>query len=423
MDEDGDNNQFLAEKMKRQSLLDKSKWSLNKLTNSFKKVKPTKSDDIVVNKTEDEQTKKQETSKRIVKTLKATIDNKSIIYLLWISIVSSAYIFNLLSISLRFAFEYDLFEMDVQQQQNSTTKNLKNETNSETIVNDPYSTIRMWWSLIEYVCDLLYLVDIFLVQTRIKFLREGLWVNDLNETIKNYLKSWKFSIDILSVMPYDVLFRFYLSGELFIGIYSLIRVNRLLKIHSLWEFFDRWDRHLTKYAFVVRLIRLLVYLQIVIHFYACGYYKLSKWESQTKKIRNDWIYDEDKGDINRYIHSFLFGLKLASTIGNNPDPETKEELLFTAILSLVALFILSVIVGQIRNIIGSLSIKQDAFLIILDATIKYTRNLNLPIEISNQVKQWFEYYSKQQNESKFFVLLFSFNFDYFKLFNINFSWI
>lgn len=67
---------------------------------------------------------------------------------------------------------------------------------------------------------------------------------------------------------------------------------------------------------------------------------------------------------------------------------------------IVALFLFALIVGQMRNIIGSLSTKQDAFLIVLDTTIKHCKNLNLPNNIMKKVVLWFDFYSKQQDDSR-----------------------
>lgn len=96
----------------------------------------------------------------------------------------------------------------------------------------------------------------------------------------------------------------------------------------------------------------------------------------------------------------MFGLKTASTIGNNPQPYTKEEYLFTAIAYVVALFLFALIVGQIRNIIGSLSTKQNVYLIVVDTTNRYLKNLDLPKSILDKTSLWFEFYSKEQNAGK-----------------------
>ena len=74
---------------------------------------------------------------------------------------------------------------------------------------------------------------------------------------------------------------------------------------------------------------------------------------------------------------------------------------------IVALFLFALIVGQMRNIIGSLSTKQDAFLIVLDSTTKYCKSLNLPDKIIRKVVLWFDYYAKQQDDS---MILFTINF-------------
>jgi cyclic nucleotide gated channel beta 1 len=103
--------------------------------------------------------------------------------------------------------------------------------------------------------------------------------------------------------------------------------------------------------------------------------------------------------IQSYVYSLLFALKTASTIGNNPAPNTKYEYLFTAIAYVIALFLFALIVGQMRNIIGSLGAKQDAFLIVLDSTMRFLERLNLPTDMMDKARLWFDFYSNEQNAS------------------------
>jgi hypothetical protein len=79
-------------------------------------------------------------------------------------LVSLAYLYNFISIPLRIAFPI-------------WKKGEKN----------------IWlWMLIDYLCDVLYLIDICFVQTRIKYLENGLWVVSI---IKDFLK--KIFIDFI----------------------------------------------------------------------------------------------------------------------------------------------------------------------------------------------------------------------------------
>jgi cyclic nucleotide gated channel beta 1 len=89
-------------------------------------------------------------------------------------------------------------------------------------------------------------------------------------------------------------------------------------------------------------------------------------------------------------------LRTASTIGNYVQPITKYEYLFTAVAYVVALFLFALIVGQIRNIIASLSTKQDNFLIVLDTTMKYIKRLGISDELKAKTVLWFDYYSTEQ---------------------------
>ncbi len=70
--------------------------------------------------------------------------------------------------------------------------------------------------------------------------------------------------------------------------------------------------------------------------------------------------------------------------------------MFTAVAYVVALFLFALIVGQIRNIIASLSTKQDNFLIVLDTTMKYIKRLGISDELKAKTVLWFDYYSTEQ---------------------------
>jgi hypothetical protein len=145
------------------------------------------------------------------------IDFQSDLYLLWLSIVSLFYIYNIFAISIRFSFEFDrdavtdeIVHLENEEIiENGTYLNFTMEFTNATIHNNSSSLVirhkfsqffkaiiekRLYWFMFDYLSDLMYLVDIFLIQTRIKFLKEGLWISDLKSTSLNYFKSWKFYV-------------------------------------------------------------------------------------------------------------------------------------------------------------------------------------------------------------------------------------
>lgn len=86
----------------------------------------------------------------------------------------------MIGISLRFSFGYD---------KDSIIEGGKEKSN-ETVV---FKKIA-YWSIADYVSDLVYLLDIIFVNTRIRFIDDGLWVTDKKLIIKKYLRSTNFYV-------------------------------------------------------------------------------------------------------------------------------------------------------------------------------------------------------------------------------------
>ena len=148
------------------------------------------------------------------------IDFQSLNYLLWLAMVSIFYVYNIFSITIRYSFEYDKIESSEVEnetliEQNVTFNNFSNfivfnnftnytnliETLDESTFLTKSKSIfeifirkKLYWFLFDYTSDLIYLIDMFLIQTRIKFIKEGLWVNDLKSTTLNYFASSKFIV-------------------------------------------------------------------------------------------------------------------------------------------------------------------------------------------------------------------------------------
>jgi hypothetical protein len=104
---------------------------------------------------------------RAIKSFISPIKQQNLSYLLWLSILSTFYLYNLVSISLRFSFDLKL---------NSTSMG------------------NLYWSTADYIADLVYLIDIFAIKTRIKFIKDGLWVSDYKSMALNHVKSLNFLV-------------------------------------------------------------------------------------------------------------------------------------------------------------------------------------------------------------------------------------
>ena len=62
----------------------------------------------------------------------------------------------------------------------------------------------------DYVSDAIYWCDILLVKPRIMFLdASGIYETNRKDCAKNYVKNGDFKIDIISVIPFEVVYVFF----------------------------------------------------------------------------------------------------------------------------------------------------------------------------------------------------------------------
>ncbi|XP_031633668.1 cyclic nucleotide-gated cation channel beta-3 [Contarinia nasturtii] len=282
------------------------------------------------------------------------IDPQGSLYISWLCIVSMTFLYNAWVIPLRSTFPF------------------------QTDENESY------WLAADICADIIYCLDIVFIKHRIMFLHEGFWVHDRNSTRKNYMQKLKFKMDILSLIPLDLLyFKYGMKKMVF------VRAPRLLKIQSFWELFRLLDRVIAS-PYLVRVGRTLTYMLYMIHITACCYY----YYSDLQGLASDrWVFS---GKGHPYVRCFAFATKTATSIGKNPKPESEGELLFMTVAWLMGVFIFALLIGQIRDIIATATRLQSEYRQLVDETLECMRRLNLPKASIDRVKKWFKFTFEQQ---------------------------
>uniref|UniRef100_A0A8C8MK79 Cyclic nucleotide-binding domain-containing protein n=1 Tax=Oncorhynchus tshawytscha TaxID=74940 RepID=A0A8C8MK79_ONCTS len=271
----------------------------------------------------------------------------NLVYVLWLFFVTLAWNWNMWLIPVRWAFPYQ------------TPSNI------------------YLWLLTDYLCDLIYILDILVFQPRLQFVRSGDIVFDKKDMRVNYMKTFRFKMDVISLVPLEL---FYFKT----GINPLLRFPRLLKIMSFFEFNDRLEGILTK-AYVYRVIRTTTYLLYCLHCNACLYYWGSAYEGLGS---TQWVYD---GQGNSYIRCYYFAVKTLITIGGLPDPTTLFEIIFQLINYFVGVFAFSIMIGQMRDVVGAATAGQTYYRACMDNTVKYMASYRIPKDVQNRVKTWYNY--------------------------------
>lgn len=224
------------------------------------------------------------------------------------------------------------------------------------------------WLVLDYICDGVYILDIavrlhtgtekqshkssHVLQTfpvlsefvqfalllksyhaSTGFLDQGLIVKDVQRLRETYIRTIQCKLDVSSILPTDLL---YLSVG--ISYTPFLRFNRLLRLPRLFEFFERTETR-TGYPNAFRICKLVLYILVIIHWNACGYYSFSKILGLGS---DSWVYpnasDPEFGSLTRsYIYCLYWSTLTLTTIGETPPPVRDEEYLFLIFDFLVSL--------------------------------------------------------------------------------------
>ncbi|XP_004469815.2 cyclic nucleotide-gated channel alpha-1 [Dasypus novemcinctus] len=242
-----------------------------------------------------------------------------------------------------------------------------------------------YWLVFDYLSDIVYLLDMF-IRTRTGYLEQGLLVKEKLKLIEKYKSHLQFKLDVLSVVPTDLLY-FKLGWN-----YPEIRLNRLLRISRMFEFFQRTETR-TNYPNIFRISNLVMYIVIIIHWNACVYYSISK----AIGFGNDtWVYpdvnDPEFGRLARkYVYSLYWSTLTLTTIGETPPPVRDSEYVFVVADFLIGVLIFATIVGNIGSMISNMNAARAEFQARIDAIKQYMHFRNVSKDMEKRVIKWFDY--------------------------------
>ncbi|XP_075056223.1 cyclic nucleotide-gated channel alpha-3 isoform X1 [Mixophyes fleayi] len=241
------------------------------------------------------------------------------------------------------------------------------------------------WLVLDYSADLIYIIDT-IVRFRTGFLEQGLLVKDAKKLKEYYTKTLQFKLDMLSLLPTDlVYFKVGLN-------FPEVRFNRLFRFARMFEFFDRTETR-TNYPNIFRIGNLVLYILIIIHWNACIYYAISKaigFGSDT------WVYPNishpEYGRLARkYIYSLYWSTLTLTTIGETPPPVKDVEYLFVVFDFLIGVLIFATIVGNVGSMISNMNASRAEFQSKIDSIKQYMQFRNVSKDLEARVIKWFDY--------------------------------
>ena len=141
------------------------------------------------------------------------------------------------------------------------------------------------WLVGSWIADFINVLDLALLSRR-EYLEDGVRITTPMSMLKNYCKSKYFIIDLIAILPTDLLLLFFPN-------FGFCRLNRLLKIHRISDFLERTEIK-TNFPHLFRLIRLVVICIVIFHWNGCFYFIISIIFDYKSADIDDWIFSFDK---------------------------------------------------------------------------------------------------------------------------------
>lgn len=225
------------------------------------------------------------------------------------------------------------------------------------------------------------------------YLEQGLLVTEPRMLAWHYIRSHSFKLDVLSLLPFDLLYLIPAVGPGRV----IVRLLRILRLHRMIQFFARTESR-TNFPNLFRITTLVLYITLIIHWNACFYFLISEaigFGSDT------WVYptmNSTNGTSNefaslsrQYLVSFYWSTLTLTTIGEVPGPVTDAEHVFVIFDFLVGVLIFATIVGMVGGIITNINIRRTEFQSRLDNIKQYMRYRNVGKDLQARVIMWFDY--------------------------------
>ena len=250
--------------------------------------------------------------------LKYTLDEHGQLYFWFMLVVSFAIIYNFITIPMRVAYA------NVVLSPNKTVSN-----NNPILLEDNLS-----FYLLDILADLIYLADILCCQSRLQFVStaDGYRVGNFKESLKRYLKTFGFWIDVISIVfPFIDFVKYFFTSD-----YHFFRLLRLLKIWRLLQFGSIIERKFS-FAQIFRQFKALLQVVLLSNLTGCAFYLFYRFQgNESNGIFSNFAAIETEFQTHPILFSFYWGFVMITNIHNQGRPSNSSQYIFMIIIHFVA---------------------------------------------------------------------------------------
>lgn len=260
---------------------------------------------------------------------------------------------------------------------------------------------------IVFICDLLLQFNVAIPHPNG---RPGQVLAKRQDIAMEYLRGW-FAIDLLAVIPFDQLFVLFQSSDATssgkqedggeqnlqaLGLLKGLRLPRLLRLVKLLRVVkllrinpevNRWLKY-SRHANLLRLLGLVMQFLATTHILACLWHGIVVGDEWKAMFFGSIVVDSQAQQMHNYWVSFYTSLLLI--MGENIEPKSDPELVFSSFVLLIGAVLMAVVFGNVAVLIANFTASQSAYQKKMEMLYENMRRMALPTDLQSRIHIYYQ---------------------------------
>ncbi|KAK3272585.1 hypothetical protein CYMTET_19130 [Cymbomonas tetramitiformis] len=243
--------------------------------------------------------------------------------------------------------------------------------------------------VLDYLIDALFVVDIWLNFYTAFFDSFGRMKAKKEHIVSNYMGGW-FMWDVLATIPAEVILVAVDQGGGQAQLFSLLKFPRLLRLGRIIKYMER-----QQFATTMHIARLVLMVLLVCHWMGCVWWVTCDLLTSSCKDEDGeeevcWCKRAAYADLQTAYVTSLY-TAILSTMGEGADTQSDEQRMIAGTMTLFGSFMMAMVFGNVAALINGMNSKAMEFQSHAQSCDEVMQYLQVPTEIQERVKQFFEY--------------------------------